>query len=310
MGARVSNGQARLGLRYFEDVLAVEFATIAERRALRFAPLDAKPVQPNLPFNEKDESRESRATARAPAGQSRKQSPDPTLLFERVSSLRIPLKNKTIAGRRSSAGTAAAAETRRSDFGASNRPDKADAEGAAIAAALPRVDLNKIEADKQRPMPVPCDAAGLAFSGGGIRSATVCLGALQALHATGRLDSFDYLSTVSGGGYIGATLSAAAAKMGAQSFPFGGGKADDPAVSHLRDYSNYLLPRGRSSVTNFGEAASILLRGLLSNCILVAAALFLLAVLTRLAYPTFDSRQRKPPPATTSTQTVSHRSID
>ncbi|HTD90234.1 MAG TPA: patatin-like phospholipase family protein, partial [Burkholderiales bacterium] len=60
----------------------------------------------------------------------------------------------------------------------------------------------------------------LAFSGGGIRSATFCLGALQGLtqaeapaqpnnevgHAAGRrslLRQFDYLSTVSGGGFIG-----------------------------------------------------------------------------------------------------------
>ena len=49
---------------------------------------------------------------------------------------------------------------------------------------------------------------GLAFSGGGIRSATFNLGVLQALARFGLLRSFDYLSTVSGGGYIGAWLSA------------------------------------------------------------------------------------------------------
>jgi hypothetical protein len=63
---------------------------------------------------------------------------------------------------------------------------------------------------------------GLALSGGGIRSATFCLGVLQALAragyasgdaapshpATPLLARFDYLSTVSGGGYIGAFLSA------------------------------------------------------------------------------------------------------
>ncbi|SHM60536.1 patatin-like phospholipase family protein [Rhizobacter sp. OV335] len=45
---------------------------------------------------------------------------------------------------------------------------------------------------------------GLALSGGGIRSATVSLGVLQGLARAGLLHRFDYLSTVSGGGYIGA----------------------------------------------------------------------------------------------------------
>ena len=47
---------------------------------------------------------------------------------------------------------------------------------------------------------------GLAFSGGGIRSATFNLGILQALAQLGLLRHFDYLSTVSGGGYIGGWL--------------------------------------------------------------------------------------------------------
>src|SRR5262245_23841474 len=49
---------------------------------------------------------------------------------------------------------------------------------------------------------------GLALSGGGIRSAAFCLGALQALHEGKVLEKVDYLSTVSGGGYIGCSLSA------------------------------------------------------------------------------------------------------
>jgi hypothetical protein len=47
---------------------------------------------------------------------------------------------------------------------------------------------------------------GLALSGGGIRSATYCLGVLQALAHDDVLPQVDYLSTVSGGGYIGASL--------------------------------------------------------------------------------------------------------
>ncbi|MEO7432072.1 MAG: patatin-like phospholipase family protein [Dokdonella sp.] len=46
------------------------------------------------------------------------------------------------------------------------------------------------------------DLVGLAFSGGGIRSAVFNLGVLQALEASGLLRQVDYLSSVSGGGYI------------------------------------------------------------------------------------------------------------
>src|SRR5690349_7181549 len=49
---------------------------------------------------------------------------------------------------------------------------------------------------------------GLAFSGGGIRSATFGLGVLEALKTLDLLDKVHYLSTVSGGGYIGSWFSA------------------------------------------------------------------------------------------------------
>ncbi len=48
--------------------------------------------------------------------------------------------------------------------------------------------------------------AGLALSGGGIRSATFALGVMQALAKRNLLKRMDYLSTVSGGGYIGSAL--------------------------------------------------------------------------------------------------------
>src|SRR5882724_1186456 len=50
--------------------------------------------------------------------------------------------------------------------------------------------------------------AALCISGGGIRSATFGLGILQGLARCGLLGRFHYLSTVSGGGYIGCWLSA------------------------------------------------------------------------------------------------------
>ncbi len=50
------------------------------------------------------------------------------------------------------------------------------------------------------------DTVGVALSGGGIRSATFCLGIFQALARQGLIGRIDYLSTVSGGGYFGGFL--------------------------------------------------------------------------------------------------------
>ena len=48
---------------------------------------------------------------------------------------------------------------------------------------------------------------GLGFSGGGIRSASVNLGLAQVLHERGVFRHVDFMSTVSGGGYLGSSLS-------------------------------------------------------------------------------------------------------
>ena len=50
------------------------------------------------------------------------------------------------------------------------------------------------------------DYVGLAISGGGIRSATFHLGILQTLARARLISQIDFMSTVSGGGYIGAFL--------------------------------------------------------------------------------------------------------
>lgn len=62
--------------------------------------------------------------------------------------------------------------------------------------------------EKARPGKSKGNFVGLAFSGGGIRSATFNLGVIQALAELKLLRAFDYLSTVSGGGYIGCWLTA------------------------------------------------------------------------------------------------------
>ncbi len=65
----------------------------------------------------------------------------------------------------------------------------------------------------------PADATGVALSGGGIRSATFCLGVFQALAKRGLVGRIDYLSTVSGGGYFGTFFGALFARPGVGGVP-------------------------------------------------------------------------------------------
>src|SRR5947208_5974477 len=95
--------------------------------------------------------------------------------------------------------------------------------------------------------------AALCISGGGIRSATFGLGVLQGLARCGLLNKFHYLSTVSGGGYIGSWLSAwiHRAKGGLTSVAAQLALPSETArpnpepveIQNLRSYSNYLSPR-------------------------------------------------------------------
>jgi hypothetical protein len=86
----------------------------------------------------------------------------------------------------------------------------------------------------------PLNLIGLAFSGGGIRSATFNLGILQGLQELDLLRHIDYLSTVSGGGFIGSWLVANVRR----SAHWLGRLTDwSDSISHLRAHSNYLAPR-------------------------------------------------------------------
>ncbi len=137
----------------------------------------------------------------------------------------------------------------------------------------------------------PCENAGvvgLALSGGGIRFAAFCLGALQALDAAGVLKHVDYMSTVSGGGYIGCSLTASLEQLGSRpqsprwEFPYRSQFREDepPALQHIRDYSNYLFPQSGAFVRN----ASIYARGLAVNVLLIAPFLLIASAVTLLLY--------------------------
>lgn len=137
---------------------------------------------------------------------------------------------------------------------------------------------------------------GIALSGGGIRSASFCLGVMQALAKHDKLKKFDYLSTVSGGGYIGGALSwlwlgkwkgaQSARKFGTDkdNFPYGtGGRYSNTdqemdtdqakLMRHLRQNGKYLTPGNGITALSL---LSILLRGMLMGFVtmLVLASFF------------------------------------
>lgn len=129
---------------------------------------------------------------------------------------------------------------------------------------------------------------GLALSGGGIRSGSFSLGVVQKLARERLFKSIDYLSTVSGGGYLGASLSSLLSASGEQAleperFPLRKeeGKPEPPALSHLRNGSNYLNPPG---LLNLLGLPIVLLRGFLLTLVSVLPSILAAVALTELFY--------------------------
>ncbi|MGY3618601.1 patatin-like phospholipase family protein [Bradyrhizobium sp. USDA 10063] len=152
---------------------------------------------------------------------------------------------------------------------------------------------------------------GIALSGGGIRSAVFCLGALQALAAKDLLKRFDYISSVSGGGCTSAALQwwcserrfaeekalpsekepyIAVAGLRAEDFPFGsahpdpnvsegdGPSAGKPPLTFLRRHARYLTP-GRG--IDLWAGIAVVMRTILLNVLIwipLAAAVFWLVL--------------------------------
>jgi predicted acylesterase/phospholipase RssA len=127
----------------------------------------------------------------------------------------------------------------------------------------------------------------LALSGGGIRSATFNLGVLQALAERRLLSKIDYLSTVSGGGYIGSWLSAFTVReKGIEAvelkldprYQASRNGMEPSAVQFLRRFSNYLTPRtGLLSSDTLSGVATYVRNLLLTQAMIIAV--FALALL-------------------------------
>jgi hypothetical protein len=189
---------------------------------------------------------------------------------------------------------------------------------AALGAGLPTPPRPPVpDLQQLRTQALDRGLVGLAFSGGGIRSATFGLGVLQALGHLRLLRFVDYFSTVSGGGYIGSWLAAWILREQSLSnvekqldpdrvqqakadrpikqkedapsesrrnpaYPLRSGTIDDEPepVQHLRAYSRYLAPHFFSADT--WTLGTIYVRNLVVNLASLAPWVFTLILLSRL----------------------------
>jgi hypothetical protein len=114
------------------------------------------------------------------------------------------------------------------------------------------------------------DSVGLSLSGGGVRSATFCLGLVQAFERYGLLKFVDYLSTVSGGGYIGSSLVWFKSCRPVE-FPFGTKRSDystyGRVLDWLRTHGSYLNPG--SGLTVWALVGAVLMGTIINLLILV-----------------------------------------
>jgi hypothetical protein len=151
---------------------------------------------------------------------------------------------------------------------------------------------------------------GLAFSGGGIRSATFNLGILQGLAKLGLLRKFNYLSTVSGGGYIGSWLINWIKQEGV-------GEVErrlcpdftpDPRdlrlepIRFLRDFSNYLTPQMGLLSADMWVMAVVWVRNTLLNLLILLPAMFAVLLVPRV--PELWAQAVAPVPLATPSSTL------
>lgn len=164
-----------------------------------------------------------------------------------------------------------------------------------------RKQLKFEESGGQSSDEIPHDLVGLALSGGGIRSAALGLGVLTGLHKCGLIKFIDYLSTVSGGSYIGSAFSSAicaAQPAGADKdnkgkhnrilnqdwFPLDGAVAGGDGLSGPVKRIIY----GGKYLKRPWEATNQYLIGLCVNLLLALSGLVFIASLIAIAWRSFD----------------------
>ncbi|HMV46328.1 MAG TPA: hypothetical protein PKD31_01060, partial [Blastocatellia bacterium] len=147
------------------------------------------------------------------------------------------------------------------------------------------------------------DRTAICFSGGGIRSATFGLGLLQGLADKGvEINQFHYLSTVSGGGFLGSWLSAWIHRQGVKRVREGLKPPDEHSackretpmddvlplnrqpetIRHLRQYSNYMSPKLGLLSADTWTLVGIFLRNLMLNWSVLLPLLMVLLAVPRL----------------------------
>ncbi len=144
---------------------------------------------------------------------------------------------------------------------------------------------------------LPQGQSALCLSGGGIRSAAFALGVLQAFARRDMLSQFNYLSTVSGGGYIGCWLTGLAHRCacagGDAEGSFKGvervvaGRAphapsESEPFSWLRKNQKFLSPHLGMLSADIWAAGALFLRNLVLNWLVYIPAIAAVLLLPRL----------------------------
>src|ERR1700675_533375 len=120
--------------------------------------------------------------------------------------------------------------------------------GSGDTAASELIESEKAIIAARRQRSATGEWTGIGLSGGGIRSATFSLGALQALASKNVLKDFDYISSVSGGGYTSAALQWHWANDNSYgtskgNFPYGADfQSNNRLLAFLRGHARYLAP--------------------------------------------------------------------
>ena len=139
-----------------------------------------------------------------------------------------------------------------------------------------KLDITQFSAEKP-------NLVGIALSGGGIRSAITCLGFLNCLNQKDLFKFADYISSVSGGGYINSYIQTKLYEKKDYKLLFSSNKGNDFISGDnktLRDNCGYLIPRkGIAKIVNFLRALGAVSASFLMNLFwlffLVSAIIFL-----------------------------------